>query len=458
MDVKIVARSAGHSAVAAAAYRAGERLLDDRHGRVQDYSRRGGVLHNEILAPDDTPAWMLDRAELWNGVEAVERRKDSQLARNVLLILPHELSDEGRLSLVRGYVQEQFVDAGMIADFAMHAPHDEGDDRNYHAHVLLTMRDIVGDGFGPKNRAWNDGELLQQWRDEYEIHVNAALEREGIDARVDLRSLEARGIDREPEPKQGPIATQMEREGRESHAGNDRRATKERNAERDALHEIEAEATAEIFDLEAERRARQGDTAPGSAEELRKLQIIERARHQEDQERRREAFQDEWRRQQKEERQRLAEHQRQRAQDEEEMARRRADHAPADDAGMVERLTWRFNKAWGHVLDTFDPNRVKMREEGERAAAEKRAEDRAGREDRERQKLAEKHKEAEREARRQLRERERVEKRALIQAQEQQYEAALERDEAVRGRGKEKDRGPEIDQGRDRDDDDDMGF
>lgn len=458
LDAKIISRSAGRSAVAAAAYRAGDKLADERYGRVQDYSRRHGVLHSEIMAPEDTPAWMLDRAALWNGVEAAEKRKDSQLARDVLLILPHELTDEGRLSAVRGFIQEQFVDAGMIADFAMHAPHPGGDARNYHCHVMLTMRELAGDGFGQKNRAWNDDELLKQWRAEFQRHVNVELERQGIDARVDLRSLEARGIDREPEPKQGPIATEMERNGRESHAGKDRRDTKARNAERDELHKTVQEAEAEIIDLEAERRARQGDPVPGSAEELRRLQIIERARAAEDQERRREAFEAEWKRKQADEARQLAERQRQRAQEEEEMARRRADHAPGDDAGMFDRLTWQFNKAWGRVLDKIDPARVREREEKARAQAEERQKARAVREDREREKLAERQKEVQRQASRELREREKAEKRALIEAQEIQYGLALEREEAARGRDKTQDHGPEIDRGRDRDDDDDIDF
>ena len=451
---KIISRSDGKSAVAAAAYRAGDKIADERYGRIQDYSRRHGVLHSEIMAPDETPAWMLDRAALWNGVEAAERRKDSQLARDVLLILPHEVTDEARLSLVRGFIKEHFVDEGMIADFAMHAPHPEGDDRNYHCHVMLTMRDIVGESFGQKNREWNDGELLKEWRMEFMRHVNAELDRQGIEARVDLRSLEAQGIDREPEPKQGPIATEMERNGRESHAGNDRRATKARNDERDQLHQIEKEAQAEIIDLEAERRQRQGSPAPGSAEELRRLQIIEREMAAKDQERRREAFEAEWRRQQRDEARQLAERQQQRAREEEEMARRRLDHAPSDSAGMVDRLSWQFNRAWGRFLDTLDPNRVREREERERQQAEERKKAREIREAREREILKEKQKETEKQARRELREREKVEKRALIEAQEHQYGLAQERDDIERDRSKAKDRGPEKDRGRERDDDD----
>lgn len=456
MDAKIISRSTGRSAVAAAAYRSGTRLPDERYGRVQDYSQRHGVLHSEIMAPADTPKWMLDRAELWNGVEAAEKRKDSQLARDVLLILPHELTDEGRLSAVRAFVQEQFVDEGMIADIAMHAPHPGGDDRNYHCHVMLTMRELTGEGFGPKNRAWNDDALVPLWRQQFERHVNAELEREGIEERVDLRSLEARGIDREPEPKQGPIATQMEREGRESHAGNDRRATKELNAERDALHEIEAQASAEIFDLEAERRSRQGEGAPSNLDVLRQMQAYELKAQEADQSRRREAFIAEWKRSQAEETAKLEARQQQRAEREENLARVRAAQAPDPEAGLFDRLSWRFNQAWSRVLDTLDPSRAEERERKERAEAEARARARAVREQKEREKLAEKQKAAEREKRRELRQREGGERRALLQEQDRQYVAAERREREDLGQTR--DFGPELDRGLGRDDDDDIGF
>src|SRR5690606_25860243 len=146
------------------------------------------VLHTEIMAPDHAPEWANDRAQLWNAVEKVERRKDAQLCREVLVALPAELDDAERLELVRGFAREQFVERGMVADIAWHEPDREGDQRNYHAHILLTMRDIGADGFGQKNRDWNRRELLQEWREQWQEHANRALERAGRTERIDHRS------------------------------------------------------------------------------------------------------------------------------------------------------------------------------------------------------------------------------------------------------------------------------
>lgn len=242
-SAKVVKRSEGRSATAAAAYRAAEELHDERLGFAWDYTRRAGVLHAEIVAPENAPEWMRDREQLWNAVERVEKRSDAQLAREIQLSLPHELNHAQRLDLVREFVRSEFVDHGMIADFAIHAPDRGGDNRNHHAHVLLTMRELTGEGFGIKNREWNDKDRLEAWRENWANAVNHSLERNGFSERVDHRSYADRGIDREAEPKQGPIATEMEREGRPSHAGDDRRAVKERNAEREALREA-LEATA----------------------------------------------------------------------------------------------------------------------------------------------------------------------------------------------------------------------
>jgi|HubBroStandDraft_1064217.scaffolds.fasta_scaffold01809_13 hypothetical protein len=258
LEAKIIKRSEGRSATASAAYRAAVRIDDERTGQGFDYTRKRGVLHSEILAPAGTPAWMQDRAQLWNAVEKVEKRKDAQLARDLVLSLPHELTHEQRVELVREFVRGEFVAQGMIADLSIHAPDRRGDGRNHHAHVMLTMRELAGDGFGNKNRAWNETEQLEQWREEWARAVNRHLERHGHEARVDHRSLEAQGVDREPEPKQGPLATEMEREGRPSNAGDDRRAAQARNEERAKIAaELEA-VTAQIIDL-AEERARRAE-------------------------------------------------------------------------------------------------------------------------------------------------------------------------------------------------------
>ena len=187
----MISRSQGRSATAAAAYRVAERIEDRRTGLTFDYAARGGVDHTEILAPDHAPDWVRDRSELWNRVEEAETRKNSQVAREVRVALPAELTHAQRLELVREFVRSQFVDRGMVADIALHAPGREGDERNHHAHILLTTREVGEDGFTTKNRDWNKVEVLEGWREAWARDSNAALERAGIEDRVDHRTLVA---------------------------------------------------------------------------------------------------------------------------------------------------------------------------------------------------------------------------------------------------------------------------
>jgi hypothetical protein len=205
------------SAVAAAAYRAGGTLNDIGVGETHDYTAKRGVAWSGILAPDNAPQWVYDRGRLWNAVEQAEKRKDSQLFRECLLTIPRELNPTQRIALVKVFVQDQFVKRGMIADIGLHNP-DASDGKDQpHAHVMLTMRDIGPDGFGKKRTDWNEvqwaragggntarkGGLLEQLRQSWQDYCNAALEDAGSQARVDHRSLEARGIDRRPQPKLG---------------------------------------------------------------------------------------------------------------------------------------------------------------------------------------------------------------------------------------------------------------
>lgn len=195
LSAQPVKRSERRSVVAMAAYRAGERLRDERRGVVADYSRRRGVVHAEIMAPDGAASWLFDRETLWNEVERMEVRWDAQLAREINMALPHELSDEGRLELVREFVAEHFVALGMVADFAIHSPVvEKGDDpRNHHVHVLLTLRQAGGGGFRRvKTREWNSDSMLAQWRAAWAERQNRALRALGLEARVDHRSLQAR--------------------------------------------------------------------------------------------------------------------------------------------------------------------------------------------------------------------------------------------------------------------------
>jgi len=213
-------RSGGKLMLGVAAYRAGENLRDVE-GKQYDYTAKEHVEHTEILAPEDAPDWASDRAALWNAVEASEKRKDSRLAREVELSIPRELDDEQRIELVRGYVQEQFVDAGMVADFAIHNPKAKDGEEQPHAHILLTLRRIDENGFAAKREtawnSWGDNSLLKGWRASWADHANAALEAAGHDERIDHRSLadqqaealeqgneeEARKLNREPTKPRG---------------------------------------------------------------------------------------------------------------------------------------------------------------------------------------------------------------------------------------------------------------
>ncbi|MFO1259169.1 MAG: Ti-type conjugative transfer relaxase TraA [Gammaproteobacteria bacterium] len=190
-DFKLVQRSAGSSAVATSAYIAGEKLQDERCEQMFDYGRKKGVVHSEIMAPKEAPAWVMDRGVLWNQVEAAEHRKDAQLARHLIVALPKELTFDQQLELTQSYVRENFVSAGMVADFSIH--HDKPS--NPHAHILLTLREVSEQGFGLKNREWNLKSNIYAWRENWAKEVNQALERAGIEASVSQKSLQDRGID-----------------------------------------------------------------------------------------------------------------------------------------------------------------------------------------------------------------------------------------------------------------------
>ena len=199
LRASVISRSQGRSATAAIAYRAAERITDRRTGLVFDYAAKAGVEHTEILAPNHAPDWVHDRSELWNRVEEAETRRNSQVAREVRVALPSELTHAERVELVRGFVREQFVERGMVADVAIHAPGRDGDERNHHAHILLTTRELGApgeddapiEGFGKKARDWNKVEVLEAWREGWARDSNAALERAGREDRVDHRTLAA---------------------------------------------------------------------------------------------------------------------------------------------------------------------------------------------------------------------------------------------------------------------------
>lgn len=267
-SVQIVSRSTGRSAVAAAAYRAGAELRDARYGVVHDYTRKHDVAHSEIMLPPAANDEYQTRETLWNAVEAAERRKDAQLAREVEVMLPRELSDTDNLALVRSYAQEQFVARGMIADIAVHNGHVASDGgAQPHAHIMLTMRELGPEGFGKKVREWNGTDQLESWRSAWADHANRALEKAGVEERIDHRSLAAqrdaaleRGdtdkaaeLDREPLGKVPGSAWQMEQRGLATEAGERQRGVKTRNAQQKALgqqlRDVRDQITARLKEL-----------------------------------------------------------------------------------------------------------------------------------------------------------------------------------------------------------------
>ena len=210
---KVISRGNGSSALAAAAYRSASRLHDQRLDRHHDFSNKAGVVHSEVMLPDGAPEEWRDREKLWNAVEAAEVRKDAQLAREVEFAIPRELNQAEGIRLAREFVQREFVDRGMVADLNVHWDIGADGMPKPHAHMMLSMREVGHDGFGAKVRDWNRTDLLEHWRGAWADHVNQRLAELDIDARVDHRTLEAQGIDLEPQHKIGPAASRMAAEG-----------------------------------------------------------------------------------------------------------------------------------------------------------------------------------------------------------------------------------------------------
>ena len=236
-SIKIVSRGKGKSAVAAAAYRSGEKLTNEWDGLTHDYTKKGGVVHSEILLPAHAPPAFSDRSTLWNSVELSEKSNNAQLAREVEIALPVELSGEEQTRLVREYCSSQFVSKGMIADFNLH---DTGGG-NPHAHILLTMRPLdekgawlpkskkeyVLDENGEKIRLpsgryktrkvdlvdWNNRENAEVWRRAWADLANEFLAQNNRPERIDHRSHAARGMDELPTVHMGVAASQMEKKG-----------------------------------------------------------------------------------------------------------------------------------------------------------------------------------------------------------------------------------------------------
>jgi len=209
-SVQVISRSQGKSSVAAAAYRAGEKIKDERTGKIYDYSSRDkDKIDKIILAPKCAPDWVYDRKKLWNEVEKAEKRKDAQLAREINIALPRELSIEENKKLAIEFCNDVFVKEGMIADICFHFDNAN----NPHFHVMLTMREINESGFGKKNRTWNDKNKLELWREKWAEYMNKYLEKNGVREKVSHLSYLKQGIDRIPTVHIGPKRKHMAEKG-----------------------------------------------------------------------------------------------------------------------------------------------------------------------------------------------------------------------------------------------------
>jgi Ti-type conjugative transfer relaxase TraA len=224
---KVISRGHGRNALAAAFYRAGQRYVDQEHGRTFDYAYKSEVIHSEIMLPEGAPEWMKDRQKLWQAVEAREVRRDAQLAREVEFALPQELSQADGIRLAREFVQEEFVKRGMVADLNIHWEVD-----NPHAHVMLTMREVGPDGFGRKVREWNQVGLLREWREHWAERANQRLHELGIDVRIDHRSYRDQGIELEPTSHLGKAVDEMRGRGEYAERARQLEEVRERNAQR----------------------------------------------------------------------------------------------------------------------------------------------------------------------------------------------------------------------------------
>jgi ATP-dependent exoDNAse (exonuclease V) alpha subunit len=288
LNMKTFGRAGGSSAASAAAYRAGERIRDERTGKTYDHSERQDVMHKEIVLPsrfaDEEMPWARDRANLWNAAESAETRKNARVAREYLVALPVELSPPQRLGLVRGFSQELSDRYGFAVDFAIHAPREfpGSDPRNFHAHLLATTREVTVEGLGAKTtlemRDGNRRELglppvineLLHVRERWAAVTNEALQEAHVASRVDHRSLEAQGIDREPQPRIPRAAFEMERHGYRSVVADRTReeyqARLQARAERVAGREVPVSREPTV----AEPAAKASAAKPQSLEDIRR--------------------------------------------------------------------------------------------------------------------------------------------------------------------------------------------
>lgn len=298
LSVKPVQRSKGRSATAAAAYRAGEKVTDERTGEEHDYGRKKGILYKEIITPDGSD---ITREKLWNMAEAAEKRKDGTTAREYEIALPSELPEKERIELAREFAGKLARVQGVAVDICIHAPSRDGDSRNHHAHLLATTRRYEGGKLGKKSdfdlsdrdrkKKGLDSrkEELHALRAEWAYMVNAALDKAQITERVTHKSLAAQGIeDRAPSVHLGPTATVLERRGQQTERGDLNRAAAVPSQERAELATLERMQNGISAAREKARAGwRQMQAAAAEAAQRRQREEAERERQRQEAERQR---------------------------------------------------------------------------------------------------------------------------------------------------------------------------
>jgi antitoxin component HigA of HigAB toxin-antitoxin module len=282
-SVKPVKRSVGRSATAAAAYRSGAKIEDQRTGEVHDYTRKSGVVSATVLAPADAPAWAHDRDALWNAAEASENRRNSQVAREFLVGLPHELNHTQRQALALDFAQHLVDRYGFAADVCIHRPDKDGDQRNHHAHILATTRKMGSEGLTEKTRELDDritGPLEVRWvRQCFQDVTNDHLERASVSNVIDIRSYRAQGIDREAGQHMGPAVAAMERrqplstrvgvENQEREIRNEEREHDEILIDVDEYYFEQLEVDQQLIKIEIAKTSAEASRATAAQEALR---------------------------------------------------------------------------------------------------------------------------------------------------------------------------------------------
>lgn len=279
-SAKIISRSNGSSSVGSSAYRSGEKIENERTGEVHDYTRKSGIEYTEILTPLNAPNWASDRAKLWNEVEQIEKSRNSQLAREINIALPKELSLEKQIELTREFAKDIFVTQGMVADISIH----DTKKGNPHAHIMLTMRPFEKGEWGVKQKKeyildkdgnkqynkktktykcktikttdWDNKDNLENWREQWANYTNKSLERNGFDDRIDHRTLEEQGVERVPQIHIGTNASAMEDRGVQSERGQLNNEIKDINRKLEYIDKENSKTISEFKELKAEDQAK----------------------------------------------------------------------------------------------------------------------------------------------------------------------------------------------------------